>query len=77
MAGRNGFSFNAVQDAIGWHEVGLIGAGLAIALFCPNRQTILSWQWRSDWLWAGAFAILAGLSIMGMANPPPFIYFQF
>ena len=77
MAGRNGFSFNGVQDAIGWRELGLIGGGLAIALFCPSRQTILSWQWRSDWLWAGAFAILAGVSIMGMANPPPFIYFQF
>jgi alginate O-acetyltransferase complex protein AlgI len=77
MAGCNGFSFNAVQDAIGWRELGLIGGGLAIALFCPNRQTILAWQWRSDWLWAGAFALLAGLSIMGMANPPPFIYFQF
>jgi hypothetical protein len=73
MAGLNGFSFNAVQDAIGWHELGLIGAGLAIALFCPNRQTILTWHWRSDWLWAGAFAILAGLSIMGMANAALYI----
>jgi alginate O-acetyltransferase complex protein AlgI len=77
MAGFNGFSFNAVQDAIGWRELGLIGGGLAIALFGPNRQTIVSWQWPSDWLWAGAFAVLAGVSIMGMANPPPFIYFQF
>jgi D-alanyl-lipoteichoic acid acyltransferase DltB (MBOAT superfamily) len=77
MAGINGYSFNAVQDAIGWRELGLIGGGLAIALFCPNRQTILAWHWPSDWLWAGAFAVLAGVSIMGMANPPPFIYFQF
>ena len=77
MAGLNGFSFNAVQDAIGWHELSLIGGGLAIVLFCPNRQTILGWQWPSDWLWAGTFAVLAGVSIMGMANPPPFIYFQF
>ena len=77
MAGRNGYSFNAVQDAIGWREVGLIGGGLAIALLGPNRQTILAWQWPSDWLWAGTFAVLAGVSIMGMANPPPFIYFQF
>jgi alginate O-acetyltransferase complex protein AlgI len=77
MAGRNGFSFNSAQDAIGWREVVLIGGGLIIALFCPNRQAILGWQWRSDWLWAGAFAMLAGVSIMGMANPPPFIYFQF
>jgi len=77
MAGRNGFSFNSAGTLIGWRELALIGGGLAIALFCPNRQTILAWQWSSDWLWAGAFAILAGVSIMGMANPPPFIYFQF
>jgi hypothetical protein len=77
MAGMNGFSFNAVRYAIGWRELALIGGGLAIALFGPNRQTIVAWQWPSDWLWAGAFAALAGVSIMGMANPPPFIYFQF
>jgi alginate O-acetyltransferase complex protein AlgI len=77
MAGINGFSFNGPHDALGWREMGLIGGGLAIALLCPNRQTILGWKWRNDWLWAGAFAVLAGVSIMGMANPPPFIYFQF
>jgi D-alanyl-lipoteichoic acid acyltransferase DltB (MBOAT superfamily) len=73
MAGRNGFSL----DLIGWRELVLIGGGLAVTLFCPNRQTILAWQWSGDWLWASAFAILAGVSIMSMANPPPFIYFQF
>jgi alginate O-acetyltransferase complex protein AlgI len=73
MAGRNGFSL----DLIGWRELVLIGSGLAVTLFCPNRQTILAWQWSSDWRWASAFAILAGVSIMSMANPPPFIYFQF
>ena len=77
MAGLNGYSLNVVQNAIGWRELILVGSGLAIALFFPNRQTILAWQWRSDWLWAGAFAVLAGVSIMGLANPPPFIYFQF
>src|ERR1700722_2750484 len=77
MAGINGFSFDAVRDAIGWHELVLIGGGLAIALFCPNRQTIVGWQWPGNWLWAGAFAMLASVSIMAMANPPPFIYFQF
>jgi alginate O-acetyltransferase complex protein AlgI len=77
MAGFNGFAFDAVRNAIGWHELGLIGIALDIALFGPNRQTIVAWRWRGDWLWAGAFAVLAGVSIMGMANPPPFIYFQF
>ncbi len=77
MAGFNGFAFDAVRNAIGWHELVLIGGGLAIALFCPSRQTIVGWQWPENWLWAGAFAMLASVSIMGMANPPPFIYFQF
>jgi alginate O-acetyltransferase complex protein AlgI len=77
MVGFNGFSFGTVRYAIGWHDLALIGGGLAIALVCPNRQTIVAWQWPSDWLWAGAFAVLAGVSVMAMANPPPFIYFQF
>jgi hypothetical protein len=51
--------------------------GLAVALFAPNRQTIMSWRWQSDYLYAAAFAVLAGVSIMSMSNPPPFIYFQF
>jgi hypothetical protein len=37
----------------------------------------VAYRWRSDLGYAAAFAILAGLSIMSMSNPPPFIYFQF
>jgi alginate O-acetyltransferase complex protein AlgI len=77
MAGLNGFAFNAVHWSIGWHQVRAIALGLAIVLFCPNRQAIMSWEWRSDWLYAGVFAALAALCIMSMSNPPPFIYFQF
>jgi hypothetical protein len=51
--------------------------GLFVVLFCPNRQMIMSWNWRSDYLYAAAFAALAGTSLLQMSNPPPFIYFQF
>ena len=77
MSGRNGFASASTRNALGAHEFARILGGLLIVLFAPNRQAILAWQWDSDWLWAGAFALLAGVGIMGMANPPPFIYFQF
>ena len=77
MAGFNGFAFHAVHGSIGWSEVRMISRGLIIVLLFPNRQTIMAWNWRSDWLYAGAFAVLAAVSIMSMSNPPPFIYFQF
>jgi len=40
------------------HELALIGAGLAIALFRQPSE-IVAWRWPGDWLWAGAFAVLA------------------
>ncbi len=77
MAGLSGFSWATARRSIGWHEVRTIAIGLGLVLFCPNRQTIVAYQWRSDLGYAAAFAVLAGLSIMSMSNPPPFIYFQF
>jgi hypothetical protein len=46
-------------------------------IFAPNRQQIMEWRWQNDWVYAGVFAALAGISVMAMSNPPPFIYFQF
>jgi len=77
MAGLSGFSFDPQWYSIGWHELRQIGIGLVLVLFCPNRQNLMAREWKSDYVFAGAFAILAGISIMSMANPPPFIYFQF
>jgi alginate O-acetyltransferase complex protein AlgI len=77
MIGVNGFAWHAVRGSIGPHEARRILAGLAIALLFPNRQAIMAWRWENDYLYAGAFAVLAGVSILSMANPPPFIYFQF
>ncbi len=77
MIGLHGFAWHAVRNSIGPREVRELIVGLVIVLFCPNRQAIMGWRWESDWLYAGAFAVLAALSIMSMSNPPPFIYFQF
>ncbi len=77
MAGMHGFAWSASHLSIGGSEARQIAAGLVLVLFCPNRQAIMVWRWPSDYLYAGAFALLAGVSIMSMSNPPPFIYFQF
>lgn len=63
--------------SIGFHEFVRIAIALGIVLFCPNRQAIMNYQWRSDYLYAAVFAILMATATMTMANPPPFIYFQF
>jgi D-alanyl-lipoteichoic acid acyltransferase DltB (MBOAT superfamily) len=75
MTGLNGFGW--ARGSVGPPELRQCAAGLVLALACPNRQTIMSWQWRSDYLYAAAFAALAGISLLQMSNPPPFIYFQF
>ena len=77
MAGLSGIEFTSSNYSIGWRQFAQIGVGLIIVFLCPNRQTIMSWRWDSDWLYALAFAALGGVSVMAMANPPPFIYFQF
>jgi len=75
MAGLNGF--RSASGSVGPPELRECLAGLLVVLFGPNRQTIMSWNWRSDCLYAAAFAALAGISLLQMSNPPPFIYFQF
>ena len=37
----------------------------------------MEWRWRNDYVYALAFAILAGVSILRFGNPSPFIYFLF
>ncbi len=75
MAGLNGTGWAA--GAVGPPELRQCVAGLFLVLCCPNRQTIMRWEWRSDYLYAAAFAALAAMSLLQMSNPPPFIYFQF
>lgn len=77
MTGINGFAFNPDAYSLGWPEYKWILAGMIIVVFLPNRQQIMEWRWKSDYLYAGAFALLAGISLLQISNPPPFIYFQF
>jgi alginate O-acetyltransferase complex protein AlgI len=77
MAGLAGTAAIAHKYSVNAHDYTRIAVALAIALFGPNRQTIMSYEWRSDYVYAGAFALLMAAATMTMANPPPFIYFQF
>ncbi len=74
MAGLTGYSLGALSYVKDWRAIAI---GLLIVILAPNRQAIMSWRWDSDWLYAGVFAVLAGVSVMAMSNPPPFLYFQF
>ncbi len=77
MAGGDGFGWGITAHSIRPRDAQWILIVLGIVLLAPNRQQIMRWQWRSDWAWAFAFAALAGVSVMRLGNPPPFIYFQF
>ncbi|MBI4517425.1 MAG: MBOAT family protein [Deltaproteobacteria bacterium] len=55
-------------------------AGLALVLWSPNRravQAMIERQWRSDHVYAAAFAVMAGLCLLRLGDPSPFLYFQF
>jgi alginate O-acetyltransferase complex protein AlgI len=77
MVGFNGFSWGASYQSLDRHQYVRILIGLGIVLLCPNRQTIMEWDWASDYLYAGVFAVLTAVCLLSMANPPAFIYFQF
>jgi alginate O-acetyltransferase complex protein AlgI len=77
MAGLNGFDWPKLPYSIGGNRYALLLPALAVVLFGPNRQAIMRWRWRSDWAYAVAFALLAGLSILRFGNPSPFYYFLF
>jgi alginate O-acetyltransferase complex protein AlgI len=77
MAGLSGFTWRETRKSIGRDELRALSVGLVTVLFCPNRQQIMAAEWKSDYLYAFAFGIVAVVGIMSMANPPPFIYFQF
>jgi hypothetical protein len=77
MAGVHGFAFNATAYSLGRQRFKRLVLGLLVVTLCPNRQQITQWTWRSDLLYAAAFALLAGLSILRLGNPSPFLYFQF
>jgi len=77
MFGLDGFTTTETYTSLGWHQWKRILPCLAIVLFCPNRREVMATQWRNDHAYAIAFAGLVGLSILRLAQPSPFIYFQF
>ena len=77
MAGLNGLGWSALPYSIGGERLKLLLPALAIVLWAPNRQAIMTWRWRSDYAYAIAFAVLAGVSILRFGNPSPFFYFLF
>ena len=77
MAGVNGLDWSELPYSIGGNRLRLLLPALAVVWWCPNRQAIMGWRWRSDYVYAIAFAILAGVSIPRFGNPSPFVYFLF
>ena len=77
LVGRGGLAADAWAPALGWHEWKRLLSALALVLWCPNRQTILAWPWRSDLVWATAFAALMTLAILCLHQAEPFVYFRF
>ena len=77
MVGLNGFAWSQMPYSIGGKRLERLIPALVIVLWGPNRQTIMTWRVTSDWVYALAFAILAGMSILRLGDPSPFLYFQF
>jgi alginate O-acetyltransferase complex protein AlgI len=77
MAGLNGFGWSDFPYSIGGSRFRLLLPALAVVLWCPNRQAIVAWPWRSDYAYAAAFALLAGLSFLRFGDPSPFLYYLF
>ncbi|HSD49786.1 MAG TPA: MBOAT family O-acyltransferase [Candidatus Methylomirabilis sp.] len=76
MAGLSSFAWGPTPDSLRSHTHRLL-AGLVLVTCCPNRQELMQWRWASELAYAAAFAVLAGLSILQLSNPAPFVYFQF
>jgi len=77
MMGLGGFAWNPTANSLGKHAFKRLAAGLIMVTCCPNRQEIMQWRWESDFVYAVAFALVAGISILQLSNPAPFVYFQF
>jgi hypothetical protein len=77
LCGQSGFAAGDLDAAFRTNEWKRILPALALVLWCPNRQTIMAWRWSSDWAYAGAFAVVAGVAILRLGDPLPFVYFRF
>jgi alginate O-acetyltransferase complex protein AlgI len=77
MAGITGFAWPHGPQAIGGNRLKWLLPALAVVRWGPNRQAIMTWRVTSDYVYALAFALLAGVSILRLADPSPFLYFIF
>jgi alginate O-acetyltransferase complex protein AlgI len=77
MAGLSGFAWPHEPYSIGGNRLKWLLPGLAVVLLGPNRQAIMKWRVSSDYVYAMAFALLAGISILRLGDPSPFLYFLF
>ncbi len=77
MVGANGFAWRPQWGSFTREKYHAILEGLLVVWFCPNRQTIMQWDWLGDYVYAAAFVALAAVSLLNLANPPAFVYFQF
>ena len=77
MLGFNGFAWRGEFGSFTKEKYHDVIIGLLITWFCPNRQTIMQWEWLGDYAYAMAFTLLAVISLLNLANPPAFVYFQF
>jgi D-alanyl-lipoteichoic acid acyltransferase DltB (MBOAT superfamily) len=77
MVGANGFAWCPQFGSFNRDKYHAIVEGMLVVLFCPNRQTIMQWDWMSDYVYAAAFVVMAVVSVLNLANPPAFVYFQF
>lgn len=77
MSGLNGLGWSALPYSIGGDRFKLLLPALAVVLWGPNRQAIMAWRWGNDYVYAVAFAVLAGVSILRFGDPSPFFYFLF
>jgi alginate O-acetyltransferase complex protein AlgI len=77
MLGLNGFGYHTALRPVEAPKYQQLLEGLLVVWFCPNRQTIMKWDWIGDYGYALAFTFMAALSILNLAHPPVFVYFQF
>ena len=78
MAGLNGFE---------WSDFAVLDRRQPLSS-CSSRRwpsrggartgrRSVEWRWKSDYVYAAAFALLAGVSILRFGDPSPFLYFLF
>lgn len=77
LCGANGYAFDSSPFSIDGSDLRLIVLCLLGALFLPNRNEMVERMPRRDWVHAALFAAVAIACLLALADPSPFLYFQF